>query len=102
MVVARSRRHQLLAGVPRIERLAVFQAAFETIGYSITADGALEGGYEKVAFFAVGTTPTHAARQLPSGLWSSKLGQLEDISHHLEGVESTKYGSVAFYMRRAT
>lgn len=77
-----------------------FEQAFKTIGYARAADGELEAGYEKIAIYAVGSKPTHAAKQLPDGKWSSKLGALEDISHQLEGVENTEYGAVAFFMKR--
>jgi hypothetical protein len=61
-------------GVQRSEHLAAFQRAFETLGYTLASDGSVEPGYEKVAIFALGTKPTHAAKQLPNGRWSSKLG----------------------------
>jgi len=43
------------------------------------------------------------ARQMESGLWTSKLGQLEDIVHHtLEGVECDAYGQVVQVSKRKT
>ena len=84
----------------RVVHLAAFQHAFETLGYSLASDEVLEEGYEKVAVFSVGAKPTHAARQLANGLWSSKLGNLEDISHNLNGVENKTYGTIAFFMKR--
>ena len=45
--------------------------------------------------------PTHAARQLSSGQWTSKLGQLEGIEHNiLEGLTGSEYGTVAVMMKR--
>jgi hypothetical protein len=45
--------------------------------------------------------PTHAALQLPSGEWTSKLGPFEDISHaHENDVNGPAYGAVRFYMSR--
>ncbi|MCI0364369.1 MAG: hypothetical protein L0219_10830 [Phycisphaerales bacterium] len=41
----------------------------------------LEPGLEKVALFADSFYYTHAARQLPTGPWTSKLGKAEDIEH---------------------
>jgi len=39
-------------------------------------------GMKRLAVYADETdTPTHMARQLPSGHWTSKLGELEDIQH---------------------
>lgn len=84
----------------RVERLAAFQQAFESIGYALTGDASVQPGLEKVALFAKGSAPSHAARQLKDGSWSSKLGRLEDISHHLEGVEGVAYGTSAIFMCR--
>ncbi len=45
--------------------------------------------------------PTHAARQLPDGRWSSKLGKGHDVSHTtVRGVEGPCYGKAVQYMRR--
>ena len=44
--------------------------------------------------------PKHAARQLPSGRWTSKLGFLEDIEHALHDLEGTEYGAVVLVMKR--
>ena len=89
------------ANVERREDLAAFVAAFATLGYEPCADGALERGFEKVALFAnAQRTPQHAAKQLPSGNWSSKLGVHEDISHTVYGLEGSQYGDVVQYLRR--
>jgi hypothetical protein len=64
-------------------------------------DGSLEAGFEKVALFAdAQQTPKHAARQLQSGSWTSKLGPEEDISHSIYGLEGSKYGDAVVYMKR--
>jgi hypothetical protein len=44
--------------------------------------------------------PTHAARQVGYGKWTSKLGSLVDIEHDINGVSGTRYGSVAVIMKR--
>jgi hypothetical protein len=60
-----------------------------------------EPGYEKVAIYAAPDgTPTHVARQLTSGLWSSKLGQLQDIQHRLEDLAGSVYGDCARFPKR--
>jgi hypothetical protein len=46
--------------------------------------------------------PTHAARQLPNGRWSSKLGKLEDIEHALDDICGSAYGSVVPVLKRRT
>lgn len=45
---------------------------------------------------------THAARQLPTGKWTSKLGRSEDIEHTTpEAVSGTTYGAMVCFMGRA-
>ena len=93
-------------GVPREVTLSAFLAAFETLGYEECQDSALEERYEKVAFFARSDSkgelvPTHAAKQLNNGHWTSKLGNLYDIEHmKLEVVNGPKYGVPVRFMRR--
>jgi hypothetical protein len=85
---------------PRTETLEAFYLAFESIGYSRCADGGVEAGIEKIALYALGGRPKHAARQLPDGQWTSKLGKHIDIAHTLRGVEGPVYGQVHGYMQR--
>ena len=88
-------------GVPVEESLDSFVAAFETLEYEACPDGQLEPGFEKVAIYAsADAVPTHAARQLPNGLWTSKLGKDVDIEHELEGLTSQKYGKAVRFLRR--
>lgn len=84
------------------ESVANFVAAFETEGYRECNDGKLDRRYEKVAIFAnAAGRVKHAARLLPSGVWSSKLGEHEDIEHKtLECIEGNGYGYVRVYLRR--
>lgn len=88
-------------GLAREESLEVFLAAFATLGYSPCPEDSLEAGYSKIAIFAVDSVPTHAARQLPNGFWTSKLGRLEDIEHDLSAIQGDIYGTVAAVLRRA-
>ena len=89
------------AGVPRIATLEAFQAAFETLAYSTYAPEEMKPGFEKVALFAdINGVPTHAARQLANGRWTSKLGKAEDIEHDLRDLEGDLYGTVALLMSR--
>jgi hypothetical protein len=78
-------------------------AALRTVGYDPCPDGFPEVGYERVAIFADGwDDPTHAARQLPDGRWTSKLGPDEDIEHDTAAdVAGGLYGDVVQFMRRA-
>jgi len=59
-----------------------------------------EPGMEKIAIFAQGGKPTHMARQLENGRWTSKMGQSEDIEHALRDLEGVLYGEVALFMGR--
>jgi hypothetical protein len=90
------------ASAMREETIGAFVDAFRTMGYDRCVDGVLESGVEKIALFADGGRPTHAARQLSDGRWTSKLGKDIDISHELGAVEGPLYGTVAAFMRRST
>ena len=81
--------------------LAAFEAAFGTLGYEAADQHDWEEGWEKIALFALlDGGPTHAARQLPTGRWTSKIGKLEDIEHELHDLEGAEYGSVVRIMKR--
>lgn len=88
--------------IPRKETLEAFVKAYELLGYDICKDASHEEGFEKIAIYVDSNgKPTHAARQLSSGRWTSKLGELEDIEHTtLDGLYGPTYGSVAVFMRR--
>lgn len=93
------------AGVPRKVTRGAFIKAFETLGYRTCLDGSLEQGLEKIAIFGIGhkglEVPTHVARQLESGGWTSKLGPHEDVSHKtLHAVNGPMYGRPILYMSR--
>jgi hypothetical protein len=58
-------------------------------------------GREKVALYAVDAVPTHAARQLPNGWWTSKLGPNVDIEHaDLSALADGVYGMPAALVYR--
>ena len=85
--------------------IKTFKDAFATLGYiSCCMNACYECGYEKVAIYRLGFNVTHMARQLPSGEWTSKCGQSEDIIHcTLAGLESSNpdgYGSIAEILKR--
>jgi hypothetical protein len=87
--------------VPRAVTLDAFAAVFVMLGYIMGGDESLEPGFEKVALFAdADGTPTHAARQLTSGRWTSKLGLAEDIEHELRALAGEIYGAVALILKR--
>lgn len=92
--------------VPRVVSMEVFIEAFSTLGYELCYDNSLEAGMEKVALYGTENSdgniiPTHAALQLESGEWSSKLGPFEDVSHNtLEDANGPVYGKTRYFMRR--
>jgi hypothetical protein len=89
-------------GVPRMETLEAFALAYATLGFTPCEDATLELGYEKIVIYVNSEgVPTHAARQLPNGRWTSKLGKYEDIEHvETSGLDSPVYGSVAIVLKR--
>lgn len=88
------------ASARRDESVAAFVEAFQSLGYLPCADDSVEPGFEKVALYALAGLPKHAARQLPSGRWSSKLGPLEDIEHGLDSLVGAWYGNVVQILKR--
>jgi hypothetical protein len=87
-------------GAPVEETLAAFIRCFEILGYEVCDSYDLEQGYEKVVLYTKKGKPEHAARQLPSGEWSSKLGDDADISHEISALDGPCYGSVEVVLRR--
>jgi len=86
--------------VPDEETIPAFVQLFQSLGYTQTTDDGLIEGVEKVALYARNDKPTHAARQLPSGLWTSKLGNAVDIEHTLLGLVGDAYGAVVEFFQR--
>lgn len=83
--------------------LEQFIKAFEHEGYSDCGQNSeFENGYEKVAIYLdEDGEPTHAARQLPSGFWTSKMGNGEDIEHDtLQVVECKAYGMAKHFLKK--
>ncbi len=88
--------------IPDVITIEAFIEAFATKGYTPCADGTLEAGFEKVVLYVdPAQLPTHMARQLDNGEWTSKLGRSYDISHttpHI--VHGTLYGTISTFLRR--
>ena len=85
--------------------LGALEEAFRLMGYEdCSMDTTLEAGFLKVALYATGSfVYTHAARQLPDGRWTSKLGKGIDIEHDTpEAVAGGLYGEVMQVMKRQT
>ncbi len=84
----------------RANTIKAFKEGFSKLNYRPCENGNLEPGFEKVALYAINSEPTHAARQLKSGKWTSKTGKNVDIEHNLEDLEGPKYGKVVKFFRR--
>jgi hypothetical protein len=94
-------RHYWPNTLARAYSPTAYTQVFTALGYVICDSDDLEDGFEKVALFVNEFgEPTHAARQLPSGRWTSKLGKLEDIEHDLRDLEGTEYGTVVLILKR--
>ena len=84
---------------PQEETIDAFEKAFAELDFYPCSDVSLEKGVRKIALFVKPSgIPKHAARQLPSGLWTSKLGPFVDIDHELERLEGAEYGDVAMIL----
>lgn len=102
------------------ETIFCFVKTFRWLGYRICKSSRREFGFDRVALYAIHTSgipmplpqtlgelnkfwnPTHMARQLSDGTWSSKCGPNEDITHYtLDALESygPAYGSGDYYGR---
>ena len=88
--------------LPRVRTLDNFVQAFALLGYETCSTSELEQGYVKVAIYVnANGAPTHMARQLESGAWTSKLGDDEDIEHStLASVEGAAYGKAHTFLKR--
>ena len=81
--------------------IGVLAEAFKALGYAPCENDKLEEGFEKVALYGNQPFYTHAARQLSTGKWTSKLGGSEDIEHETpEDVADGIYGPVVQLMKR--
>lgn len=82
--------------------IGALEAAFRAIGYEPCESADSEPGMEKVALYAEsGLLYTHAARQLATGKWTSKLGGAEDIEHDTpDDIAGGLYGEVVQFIRR--
>lgn len=87
--------------VPRDYKITSLVMVYESAGFVVCADGGLEAGSEKIAIYADGDEYTHAARQLETGKWTSKMGKSEDIEHEApEDLVGPCYGQVVAFMKR--
>ena len=80
-----------------------FVEAFKRVGFEECENDMLEDGKQKVVLYCYpGTNEcTHAARQLKNGMWTSKLGESNDIQHSTPyTIQGRIYGNVACILVR--
>jgi hypothetical protein len=80
--------------------LEAFIKLFQSVGYQICENGELETGFQKLALFEKDGKPTHAARQLADGNWTSKLGAHFDVKHTLTAINGGRYGDAILFFKR--
>jgi len=85
---------------PRDSSAAAVIRFFNSIGYEVCSTAELELDHEKIAIYEKDGIPTHVARQIAGGEWTSKCGRDEDIQHTLEGLEDSAYGKASIIMKR--
>lgn len=99
-------------GAPREWNLEAYIKAYGLLGYAQCDDARIESGFKKIAIYVNSEgRPTHAARQLSNGVWTSKLGQCYDVEHDfiLEWPDATvgvyscrlsEYGKVGVILKK--
>ena len=95
-------------GVPVEVNIDAFILAFKTKRYEECGmDPTFEPGFEKIAIYEAldpddnRIKPSHAARQLSDGSWTSKIGPNVDIQHMTpNAVGGGLYGTIVLYMKR--
>ena len=82
--------------------MEAFLKLLATDGWVKTDNRFFESGARKIALYAnvFDGQPTHAARLLENGAWTSKLGENIDISHDLHELEGPTYGTVVAVFSR--
>lgn len=86
--------------IPREYSISSYIALYEFLGYEKCADDDIEIGFEKIAIYSKNNIPTHAARQLDNGNWTSKLGKNIDVSHSLFSMMNGFYGNVVQFLKK--
>jgi hypothetical protein len=92
--------HYWPPGISRDFSVESYIRAFETAGFVSCVDGGEEDGFEKIAVYQSGGLFTHVTMQVAPGRWKSKLGELEDLEHPLEGLEGGAYGQLHVFLKR--
>lgn len=87
-------------GIPKAEHINSFIELFKSIGYDVCSNGSLENSFEKICIYEKDGLPSHAAKQLLGGIWTSKLGLMHDVDHQEHALDDGSYGNISTYMKR--
>lgn len=81
--------------------LAEALEAFEAVGFRRVDAARAVAGWQTITLYAADGQITHAARLLPSGLWTSKLGDDIDLEHETpEALGGGLYGEPSVTLKR--
>jgi len=87
-------------GMAREPALEAVIAMYQSFGYVRCSNWDIEPGFQKIALYVKEGQPRHAAKQLPSGRWVSKLGYHVDFEHPLEPLNGGFYGDIQYILKR--
>jgi hypothetical protein len=87
--------------ISRSDTVEALAEAFSTVGYAECAEGDFEAKFQRIAIYGLQGLAKHAARQIDSRLWASKMGANIDIEHTLRAIEGPHYGAVVKFMKKA-
>jgi hypothetical protein len=91
-------------GVKRASGIAYLVGAFQAEGFSVCKKDdcqKYDSTADLIVVYEKHRIGTHAARLLANGMWSSKLGDIEDVQHQTpEDVGGDEYGDPRVYMKR--
>lgn len=85
--------------IPQKNTTEAWLALFEKFSFVRCNDENFEVGYEKIAIYIdrEDETPSHVAKLKDDGVWHSKMGTLQDITHPLR---SLSYGEPMYFLKR--
>ena len=85
----------------RSDSIESLRDVFVGLGFEQCEDSDAEDGYRKIVLYEAQGTGKHAAVQLSSGRWHSKMGQGPVVEHTSpESLSGGIYGNPTMYMRR--
>lgn len=91
-------------GVKKAMGIAYLVGAFQAEGFSVCNENdcqTYDSTADSIVVYERNRIGTHAARLLANGMWSSKLGDIEDVEHQTpEALSGDRYGYPRVYMKR--